>query len=219
VKVYKIVILGSGAHASELEGYIEDNNCNSKDVHIKIVGYYDDDKEQWGKYKLQAPLLGDLRAYNPKQEEQIILGVNSIKLREELINLYKEKGAKFYTFIHHSCFIYKTATIGEGNILTKNCTIGPNVAIANYNTLNTYCSIGHDSVIGNNNVLCPHTGFSGGTIVKNNNFFSLRSTTNPNVKIGNNNVIASNMLLDKEIKDDTVVFYRFKEKVFILPKE
>lgn len=218
MKVYQIVILGSGAHAAELEGYIEDNNIHSKDVNIKIVGYCDDNKEQWKKYKLKAPLLGGLKTYIPKEDEHIILGVNNIKLREELVITYKDKGAKFYTFIHYSCFVFKTANLGEGNILTKNCTIGPNVSLGNYNTLNTYCSIGHDSIIGDNNVLCPLTGFSGNTKIGDHNFFGLNVNTFPGIEIGCSNVVSAGMILDKNVLDGCTIYYRYKEKVFVLPK-
>ena len=125
----------------------------------------------------------------------------------------------FYTFIHHSCFVFKTANLGKGNILTRNCTIGPNVSLGNYNTFNTYSSIGHDSILGNNNVLCPYAGFSGNTKIGDNNFFGLNVTTFPSITIGSSNIISAGMILDKNVLDNSTIYYRYKEKVFVLPKE
>ena len=218
-EVQKLVILGSGAHAAELEGYINDNNHhNNNKQQLEIVGYYDDNKDNWSKYKLNAPYLGKLRNYEPKSGEQLMLGVANPKLRGELIEFYKEKGATFFTFIHYSSFIFPTAKIAEGNVICRNCTVGPNVVIGEYNTLNTNCNIGHDSIIGQNNVLCPNVGLSGASKLGNSNFFSINAVTIPNISIGNENVIAPNMVIEKNIKDNTTVFHRFKEKVLAIPK-
>lgn len=213
----KIVILGSGAHAAEIERYVFENNQHSKEK-INVVGYYDDNKGNWSKYKLKHPFLGGIRDYIPQDEIGVLIGIANISVRKELIAFYLEKGARFANFIHHTAVIFDTAQIGVGNVICKNCIVGPNAKLGNYNTLNTNASIAHDSVVGDNNVLCPNVGFSGSTQVKDNNFFSLNSTTIPNVVIGSDNIIAPNMVIEKTIKDNSTVFYRFKEKVLFQPK-
>lgn len=213
----KVVILGAGAHAAEIEGYIYENNQYSRNI-IEIVGYYDDNKGNWEKYKLKSSFLGGIKEYVPKEDLEVIIGVASVSFRKELITFYLKKGVKFVNFIHYTAFVFDTAKIGIGNVICRNCVIGPNVEIGNYNTLNTNSSIGHDSKIGDNNVLCPNVGFSGGTQVGDNNFFSLNSTTIPNVVIGNYNIIAPNMVIEKTIKDKSTIFHRFKEKILFQPK-
>ena len=210
----KIVILGAGAHAAELEGYILDNNQNCKEK-IEILGYYDNNVEgNWQKYQFKNPLLGGIKDYNPEEGIDVILGFANIPFRRELISFYLEKNAIFANFVHHSSHVFETADIGLGNVICRNCLIGPNVKIENFNTFNNNSSIGHDSIIGDNNVLCPNVGFSGSTFVGDNNFFSLNSTTIPKIKIGNNNTIAPNMTIEKNIKDNLTIFHRFKEKVY-----
>lgn len=213
----KIAILGCGAHAAEIEGYILDSNLMVEDK-IDIIGYFDDNEDNWKKYQLKFPLLGKIKDFNPNDNVQLILGLANISIRKELISYYLNKGAKFTNFIHHKSHVFDTSSIGVGNVLCKNCVIGPNVIIGDFNTLNTNASIGHDSILGVNNVLCPNVGFSGGTKVGDDNFFSLNSATIPNVVIGSRNVIAPNMVIEKIIKDDTTVFYRFKEKILFQPK-
>ena len=61
-------------------------------------------------------------------------------------------------------------------------------------------------------------GLAGSVKVGSNNYFGLRSTVIPGVEVGNNNVIQAGMIVDKNVKDDTTVFYRFKEKVMAIPK-
>jgi bifunctional N-acetylglucosamine-1-phosphate-uridyltransferase/glucosamine-1-phosphate-acetyltransferase GlmU-like protein len=38
------------------------------------------------------------------------------------------------------------------------------------------------------------------------------------VSVGNRNKIAAGMVVDQNVGDDSVVFYRFKEKVIAVPK-
>ena len=212
----KIAILGAGAHAAELEEYIYDNNqVVPNNEKIEIIGYYDDNVESnWERYELRAPLLGGIKKFQPKDNIFLLLGLAKIGFRKELVDYYLDKGAMFTNFIHHSSFVFRTSKIGVGNVICRNCVIGPKTEIGNFNTFNSNISIGHDSIIGENNVLCPNVGFSGSTSVGNNNFFSLNSTTIPKIKIGNNNIIAPNMTIEKDINDNLTIFHRFKEKVY-----
>lgn len=215
----RVIILGAGAHAAEIEGYIEDNNSNR--ACIEIIGYLDDNKEEnHKKYNLKAPLLGNLFGYEVPNDVQLIIGVANIKLREMLLQEYKEvKKCNFYTFVHYTCRLFSTVKMGEGNIFCPNIQVGPLVNIGNFNTFNNRVNIGHDSVIGDNNVFSPNVGLSGNTKVENNNFFSLNVATIPNVTIGNRNTIAPNMVIEKSIKDDCFFFHRFKETVLTIPKQ
>jgi hypothetical protein len=40
----------------------------------------------------------------------------------------------------------------------------------------------------------------------------------PDVNIGNGNMIQAGMMVDKSIKDETTIFYRYKESVIAVPK-
>lgn len=213
----KVVILGAGAHAAEIEGYILDNNKKLSN-RIDIVGYYDDNTLNWSNYQLKSPLLGGIMNYKLVDDIELIIGVANIQVRQKLIAYYLGNGARFTNFIHYSSFVFDTAKIGIGNVICRNCVIGPNVSLGDFNILNTNSSLGHDSIVGDNNVLCPNVGFSGSTIVADDNFFSLNATTIPKVNIGSRNIIAPNMVLDKNVKNDTTVFHRFKEKVLYQPK-
>ena len=213
----KVIILGAGAHAAEIEGYVsENNNQNEK---IEIIGYYDNNENNnWEKYKLKKPLLGGIQEYQPNDDIGVLIGFANIQFRKELIQFYLKKNATFVNFIHHTAFVFDSAKIGIGNVICRNCLVGPNVNIGNFNTLNNFSTIGHDSSIGDNNILCPNVGFSGSTTVGDNNFFSLNSVTIPNINIENDNVIAPNMTIDKNISSNSTVFYRFKEKLIFQKK-
>jgi sugar O-acyltransferase (sialic acid O-acetyltransferase NeuD family) len=212
----KIIIIGAGAHAAELEEYILDNNKINPE--IEIIGYLDDSEKNHQKSQLLFPLLGGIFSFEVGSDIELILSIGNLKLRSKIITHFTEKNIKFTNFIHHTSRVFRTVNLGVGNIICPYTQIGPNVVIGNYNTFNNLSSIGHDSIIGSNNIFCPNTGLSGNTIIGNGNFFSLNVVTIPNIIIGDNNVVAPNMVVEKNIKSDSTFFHRFKEVVLVIPK-
>lgn len=213
----KVIIIGAGAHAAEIEEYILENNTLKFGTEIEILGYLDDSELNHKKSQLLYPLLGGIFSFEVPTDVQLILSLGNIALRSRIINHFTEKKVKFTNFIHHTSRVFRTAQLGDGNIICPYTQIGPNVIVGNYNTFNNKSSIGHDSIIGNNNMFCPNMGLSGSTTVGNNNFFSLNVVTIPNISIGDNNVIAPNMVIEKNIKSDSTFFHRFKEVVLVIP--
>jgi len=213
----KVIIIGAGAHAAEIEEYILENNQIKPE--IEIIGYLDDNEKKYQKSQLLFPLLGGVFSFKVDSDIELILSLGNLTVRSKIIAHFTEKNIKFTNFIHHSSRVFRTVKLGIGNVICPYTQIGPNVVIGNYNTFNNKASIGHDSIIGNNNMFCPNIGLSGNTVIGSNNFFSLNTATIPNITIGDNNVIAPNMVIVKNIKSDSTFFHRFKEVVLVIPKK
>lgn len=214
----RVIILGAGGAGSELTFYIEDHNSKvGPDDKIEIVGYIDDSKKNWIKYKYSSPYLGNIDSYTPGMDDEILIAVMEIKCRKKLIQIMLEKNAKIGSFIHHSVIKPENMEIGVGNIIFPFSILEKNAIIGNYNFLTTYCFISHDCIVGDNNFFSV-SGIAGSVKVGDNNYFGIRSVVIPGVEIGNNNIIQAGMVVDKDVKNDTTVFYRFKEKVLAIPK-
>ncbi|RLD26448.1 MAG: hypothetical protein DRI75_11710 [Bacteroidetes bacterium] len=213
-----VIILGAGGAGAEVTFYIEDHNSKvGVDQQIRISGYIDDSKENWAKYKYKAPLLSNIDSYTPKEGEEVLIAIMDISFRQKMIKVLLDKNAKIGSFIHESVIKPDTMELGVGNIVFPFCILEKHAKIGNYNFLTSYCFISHDCVVGDNNFLSV-AGLAGSVKVGNNNYFGLRSTVIPGVEVGNNNVIQAGMIVDKNVKDDTTIFYRFKEKVMAIPK-
>ncbi|WP_350288784.1 hypothetical protein [uncultured Croceitalea sp.] len=216
-----IIILGTGGCAAEITFFIEDNNLRvSENERINILGYIDyadHAKDHYERYNFKAPVLCDIDSYIPKSNEEVLLAVMDISFRKKMIEALKSKNAKIGSFFHHNVIKPKDLYIGEGNIVGPFCLLEKYATIGNYNLMISHCTISHDCIVGDNNFFSD-TGLAGSTKVGDNNFFGIRSFTLPGVEIGNNNIIQAGMLVDKSIKDDTTVFYRFKERVMVVPK-
>jgi bifunctional N-acetylglucosamine-1-phosphate-uridyltransferase/glucosamine-1-phosphate-acetyltransferase GlmU-like protein len=61
-------------------------------------------------------------------------------------------------------------------------------------------------------LLCGHT------TVGDDNYMGIRATTVPEISIGDRNKIQAGMILDKNVGDDSTVFYRYKEKLLAIPQ-
>ena len=216
-----VIILGTGGGASEVTFFIEDNNSKvSEEEKINILGYIDYDENvevHYDRYNFEAPVLCDIDSYEPKPGEEVLIAIMDIAFREKMIKALVAKNAKIGSFIHHNVVLPENISIGEGNIVGPFCMLEKYATIGNYNLLTAYCFIAHDCVVGDNNFFSV-AGIAGSVKVGNNNYFGIRSFAIPGVEIGNNNVIQAGMTVDKNIEDDTTVFYRFKEKVMAIPK-
>ncbi len=217
----KIVIIGTGAVAAELTSYIEDNNKNTNSQsQMELLGYIDYEynvENYWKKYQLQKPVLGSIDNYNFENGIEVLIGVSDIKFRNEIISKLEMKNATFFQFIHHSVIVSDTMKIGKGNIIYPFCIVGPNTTIGDFNMITSYGCISHDCKIGNRNIFSTSI-IAGRITIGDNNFFGIRSAVIPNVTIGNQNVIQAGMVVDKSIKDDATVFYRYKESIIAIPK-
>ena len=218
----EVVILGSGAVAAELTFFIEDNNSKVENFEKrKIIGYIEYDyniEKYYNKYNFEAPVLSDIDSYIPDPNVEVLIGIADINFRKKMIAILLDKNAKIGNFKHHSVIHPEALDLGKGVIVYPFCIIEKHAVIGDYNILTSYSFISHDCTVGDNNFFGT-AGITGHVNIGNDNYFGIRSTVVPHVHIGNNNVIQAGMVVDKSVKDDTTVFYRFKEKVMAIPKK
>lgn len=213
-----VIIIGAGGHAAEIDEYIVYDRQAAGLNKINITGFLDDNPQNYSRYRFSAPLLGGIADHNVIKGQYYIIGIANLKYRRQFVERFVREGGRFISFIHPGAYVSPSAVIGEGSILGPNVNVGPNVVIGSYTLINSRCSLGHDTVIGDYNFISPNVCFSGFTTIGDENLFGINSATIPQIKVGNRNKIAAGMVLDSNVGDDTVVFHRFKEKVFAVPK-
>ena len=213
-----VIIIGAGGHAAEIDEYIKYNK-NTKGVdEFNVIGFLDDNPDSYKNYRFSAPFLGGVQDHNVIQDHHYIIAIAGLKSRIKIVESFIKEGASFSAVIHKSAYISDSAVIEEGSIIGPNVNLGPNVRVGRFSLINARCSLGHDSIVGNYNFVSPNVCFSGFTKVGNENLFGINSATIPGIKVGDRNKIAAGMILDQNIGDDTVVFYRYKEKIIAVPK-
>jgi UDP-3-O-[3-hydroxymyristoyl] glucosamine N-acyltransferase len=146
------------------------------------------------------------------------MGIANLKYRKSFVEQYIEQGARFITLIHPTAYVSPSALIGSGVIIGPMANIGPNVTLGDFTLINSRSSMGHDTHLGKFNFMCPNVCCSGFTTIGDENLFGINSATIPGIKVGDRNKIAAGMVLDKNVGNNEVVFYRFKEKVIAKPR-
>lgn len=214
----EIIILGAGGHAAEIDEYFKHYSTGRHADELKIVGFLDDDPVSYSCYDFSAPFLGEIVTHNFSDLHYYLIGIANMAHRERIINHAIKSKARFLTFIHSQAYVSESAHIGLGNIIGPYANIGPNVYVGDFNLVNARASLGHDTSIGDFNFISPNVSFSGYTKVGNGNLFGINSATIPGIRIGDRNKIMAGMVLDREIGNDTTVFYRFKERIIATPK-
>lgn len=218
----KVILIGSGAVAAEITSFIEDNNQHvvTKEM-LDIAGYLDFDNninQFWQKYHLKKPVISDIYSYDIQTEDNFIISIADLPFRFKMIEYLISKNASIINFIHYSTIVGNNVEIGKGNIIYPHCLIGPNANLGDYNLITSYSFISHDCKIGTNNFFAT-SGLSGHVVVGDNNVFGIRSTILPHISIGSGNTIQAGMVVDKNLKDNSIVFYRYKEQVIAIPKK
>ena len=214
----KLIIVGAGGHAAELDEYIAYENKLTDVPVMQVIGFLDDNPANYAAYQLSAPLFGAINEHEIRLDCYYLMGIANLLYRKQFIESFKAQGAHFIGLIHPSAYISPSSKIGEGVVIGPMANIGPNVSIGDFTMINSRCSMGHDTSIGRFNFISPNVCFSGFTSIGDGNLFGINSATIPGIKVGNNNKIMAGMVLDKNVGDDEVVFFRFKEKVIAIPK-
>lgn len=214
----KVIVIGAGGHAAEIDEYIIYNNKSGVFEDLNVVGFLDDNPANYARYRFSAPLIGGATNHEVIKNHYYILGIAGIQYRRQLVERYLASGARFISLVHGGAYVSRSAQIGEGSIIGPNANIGPNVCIGKFTLINSRCSLGHDTIVGDYNLISPNTCLSGFSEVGNENLFGINCATLPGIKIGNRNKITAGMILDTNVGDDNVIFYRFKERVIAIPR-
>lgn len=196
----KVIIIGGKGSAVVIAEQIYDTQ--SKIGGIEFLGFAFDDEtmgdsindfpilcktyEVYEKYKKYDDVKFIYQLYRP----------DLMKERIELLNSFRIPNNKYFTFIHHSATVAKSAKIGCGTAIMANSVINSNAVIGNHCTIHSNTLIGHDTQLGSYNFFAAHNAVGSSTIIGDGNFFGLNCTTNNYIEIGNYNFVgmASNVI-------------------------
>lgn len=206
----KVIIIGGKGGALVIAEQIYD--AQLKGANVEFLGFAFDDpafgkeingfpilaktKEVYSKYKDHADVKFIFQLYRP----------DLMRERIDLLNSYGIPINRFYTFIHPSCIVSRSATIGHGSAIMAHSVINANTKIGNHCTVHSNSLIGHDTIMGDYNFVAAHNVIGSNNKIGAANFFGLNSTYNNYLEIGNHCFVgmASNVI--KSIPSNTKVY-------------
>ncbi|MBF8964219.1 sialic acid O-acetyltransferase [Pontibacter sp. FD36] len=206
----KVIIIGGKGAAIVVAEQIYDAQIKGADV--ELLGFAFDD-ESLGKEINGFPIL--CKTYEAKDGYSRFSDIKFIYQlyrpdvmagRIDLLNSYRIPADKFYTFIHPSSFVARSASIGFGCSILANAVINPNVKIGNHCSIHSNSLIGHDTKMGDYNFIAAHSAIGSNNEFGNANFVGLNSTFNNYITVGNHCFIGMASNVVKSINDGEKVY-------------
>jgi acetyltransferase EpsM len=205
----KVIILGGKGTAVVVAEQIYDAQIKHK-ANIELLGFAFDD-ESYGETINGFPVLAKTREvyekYKKFDDVKFVFQMYRQDILPERIKLkdsYQIPENRFFTFIHPTCTVARSATIGAGTIMMANTVVNPNAIIGKFCTFQSNVLIGHDAVIGNYNFVAAHAIVSNLTM-GDRNFIGINASTNNFITIGNDCFVAMGSNVIKSIASGTKV--------------
>lgn len=200
-KVRNIIVIGAGGFAKELYGYIQSDISKGYLKKTKIKGFLDASCESFDRSNIPSTYLGKEESYDIVEGDEFLLAVGKIEVRERVINILAKRKANFFTYIHSSVIVDKTAEIGEGVVICPFCMVNANAKVGSYVLMNMYSSIAHDSVLGQSSVLSPYSTINGNVTTGRKLFMGTSSVILLGIKVGDSCVVSAGTVISKDMQD------------------
>ena len=166
----RIVIIGAGGMAREVEWLIKELNYGSPQWHI--LGFVVSDMSTITGRDSCHELLGDFGWLDRHANEidAVTIGIGTpaarLKVRADLRSVLPD--VEFPTLIHPTAHMdFETAQLGEGTLICAGVVGTVNIVIDPFALCNFGCTLGHEARIGEGSVINPGANISGGVTIGN----------------------------------------------------
>lgn len=195
----KVILVGYSGHGLVVADVALENGLN-------LVGFTDIENKKNNPFNLEY-LGSEKNVENNffKEPYQFLLGVGDIHLRKKIVDFIYSKGGIFIKLIDSSASISKTATLGNGNFISKNVTINSFASIGENCILNTGAIVEHECTIGNAVHIAPGAVLTGNVSVGDSTFIGANAVIKQGVKIGENVVIGAGAVVISNVADNQKV--------------
>lgn len=194
----EIIVIGAGGHSSVIIEIIE--SMIDVGQNLKIKGLLDDNEKisQFMGYKI-LDKIQNARFYNTENTEYII-AIGSNNIRKKISNEFKD--LKYFTAIHPTSMISKSAVIKEGTVVMPKAVINSNSKIGSHVIINTGAVIEHDNKIGDFSHISPQATLCGGVSIGEETHIGANSTIIQYKIVGSKTIIGAGATVINDIESN-----------------
>lgn len=211
----RILIAGAGGFGLEVAEYLLADNAGGYLSGYEVHGALDDGRHQGDDFIAGLKIVGGISNYQPHADEYIVLALGQVAHRVKLGQALKQHGARFFSYVHSSCYVSPTAELGEGIVVAPNCIINAHARIGDFAVVNVFSSIGHGAEVGAYSVLSPYVALNGDANVGARCFLGTRATIFPRVKLGDDCTVDSHSYVKKDAANASIISHRGEYRVDI----
>jgi len=169
-----------------------------------IKGFIDDNLNALDGVRCECPIIGTIKDWKVSENEFFAMGISSPQIKEKVVSIFKERGARFVTLIHPRAMIYETAEIGEGCVIGGMSNIGDCAEIGSF--VNVAGSIvGQDSVIGDFSTTTAFVNIASASIGKR-VFIGSQAVILHGKKVGDDAFVCAGSIVVSNVKSGSKVF-------------
>lgn len=211
----KILIAGAGGFGLEVAEYLLADSVRGYLSGYEVCGALDDRFRCGDDFIAGLKIVGGIAGYQPQADEYIVLALGQIAHRVKLGQALKQYGARFFSYVHSSCYVSPTVELGEGVVVAPNCIINARTRIGDFAVVNVFSSIGHGADVGAYSVLSPYAALNGDAKVGARCFLGTRATVFPGVKLGDDCTVDSHSYVKKDAANASIISHRGEYRVDI----
>lgn len=186
----KVVIIGAGGHGRVVADIAE--ACGDT-----VLGFLDDSEKANEKVNIIGKSADGEKFCDG--ETYLFVAVGNPNVRERIMNSLPN--AKWYTAIHPSAVISKSAEIGEGTCVMPNAAVNNSAVVGRGVIINTCASVDHDDVIGDFVHIACGAHIAGTVIVGDRTWIGIGSSVSNNLSIGRDIMIGAGTVVVKDISE------------------
>jgi len=141
-----IIIAGAGHLGLDIYNLLEEINSVKRLWNIK--GFINDIPVDLDRFKLPIKILGTINDWQPSDNEVFAMAIGSPSGRKMVAEKLIRRGAVFETLISPYAQVSKTAKIGNGSVIFRDCLIAPCTTLGQFTCIGHSTSIGLDASVG-----------------------------------------------------------------------
>lgn len=202
----RVVIIGAGKGAEVVIDILLD------DPDKDIIGLVDDNRKEMTVYPypvLDCTVRDFAEQTDKNRYDTVIISLgatlNSMILRRQIFEDYRQKGIHFTNAIAKSIQIRRGVRMGTGNIIGDGCYIGTMTQIGDNNSVSYGVCLGHHNILGDSNLVGPGVCTSGSVEIGSGCILPAGVITGNRLKIGNRVVVPAGYAITRSMADDTVI--------------
>lgn len=193
-----LIIVGAGGFGREVLTY-------AQDIGLAVAGFLDDNPQALTPFQLDALHLGSLNAYDFTSQDRVVIALGDPSGRRKLAHSVREKGGQFFTLIHPTAYVARSATLQDGCILCPFAVVGAHAIVGENTAINTYASVGHDATVGKHSVFSPYSVINGNVSLGEAVFLGTHASVTPGKTVGLNSKISAGAVVTRNIEAGSLV--------------
>lgn len=207
--IQRIVIIGAGGFAREVEWLLREIDTNESKKTYDFQGYVVSDLSKLPELE-RAGVLGDYTwlKKNRSQWDALAIGIGTPQVRCKVAQELDEMFANIQwpALIHPSAKMdFLSGKVERGVLICANVIGTVNLKFEEFCLINLACTIGHEAVIGRGSVLNPSVNVSGGVTIEAAVLVGTGAQILQYLKIGEGATVGSGAVVTKDVPPGTTV--------------